>query len=283
MLPKDQKRYRHGLLKIRKDGKSEQPKWMASEKTDVVSVFARRYSMNIAVIFAGGIGKRMNNNGIPKQFIKVYNKEILIYTLEHFQKHPQIDEIIIVMLKDYIERTKELVELYNISKVNRIVEGGSTGQESIFNGLVAANDISVSADDIVLIHDGVRPLINSQVITDNIESVRANGSAITVANVVETIVSTGSNHTINDVYERSVLKIARAPQSFFLADIYPTSRKAIEEKEAFIDSCSLMSHYGYKIYYVEGPSDNIKITTVEDYYSFRAIIQAKENIQVYEG
>ena len=237
--------------------------------------------MNIALIFAGGVGKRMNSRGIPKQFIKVYNKEILVYTLEQFQDHNEIDAIVVVMLKNYIDYTKKLVEQYRLDKVKIIVEGGNTGQLSIYNGLVAANSIK-TGNDIVLVHDGVRPLINSKVISDNIESVRKYGSAVTVATVNETIVSVDDEANIDQVYRRDHLKIARAPQCFYLNDLYANATKAFEDNLEFIDSCSLMNHYGKKIKYVIGPIENIKITTVDDYYTFRAIIQAKENAQIYE-
>lgn len=116
--------------------------------------------MNIAVIFAGGVGKRMKTNGVPKQFLEVYGKPILIYTLEKFENNHNIDAIVIACLEEKIDYCQKLINKFEITKVRAIVKGGKTGQESIYNGLRAADQISESDNDIVLIHDGVRPLID---------------------------------------------------------------------------------------------------------------------------
>ena len=129
-------------------------------------------SMNIAVIFAGGVGQRMHSVERPKQFLEMNNKPIIIHTLEHFEKHPQIDAIVIACVEEYIPYLKELLYKHRIEKVKKIVSGGKTGQMSIYNGLCAAKEISSDDNSIVLIHDGVRPLINDDVITRNIESVK---------------------------------------------------------------------------------------------------------------
>ena len=135
--------------------------------------------MNIAVIFAGGTGSRMRSVEKPKQFLEIYNKPIIIYTLEHFQNCFEIDAIVVVCIKEWIDHLTRLVKKYQLDKVLRIVPGGKTGQLSIYNGLLAAKELSGEENDIVLIHDGVRPLINSALISDNIKCVRENGSAIT--------------------------------------------------------------------------------------------------------
>jgi 2-C-methyl-D-erythritol 4-phosphate cytidylyltransferase len=137
--------------------------------------------MNIAVIFAGGVGRRMNTKDIPKQFLKLYDKPIIIHTLERFEQHPMIDAIVVVCVAEWIDYLNQLTFKYRIDKVKKVVPGGSTGQLSIYNGLVAANELTQGENAIVLIHDGVRPLINEQLITDNIECVQKHGSAITTA------------------------------------------------------------------------------------------------------
>ena len=143
--------------------------------------------MNIAVIFAGGVGSRMHSKAKPKQFLEIYNKPIIIYTLELFDKHPMIDAIVVVCIENWIPYLQNLLYKYRIEKVVQIVAGGKTGQLSIYNGLMAAKEIANNEEAIVLIHDGVRPLINEKVITDNIKSVKEFGSAITTAVVKETI------------------------------------------------------------------------------------------------
>lgn len=236
--------------------------------------------MNIAVIFAGGIGKRMNSNGVPKQFLKLNGKEIIIYTLEIFEKSQEIDAIVIACLEEKIGELQELVKKYDLKKVVRIVKGGKTGQESIYNGIVAAKEISKKdKKSIVLIHDGVRPLINQKVIIDSIRCVEKNKNAITVAPAIETIIKTKQGK-IEDIFERNNCFLARAPQSFYLNDILEVHEKARLEKKEFIDSASLMKCYGYKLYIVEGPSENIKITTPIDFYIFKAIKELQKNMEI---
>ncbi|KRM94881.1 2-C-methyl-D-erythritol 4-phosphate cytidylyltransferase [Liquorilactobacillus aquaticus DSM 21051] len=238
--------------------------------------------MNIAVIFAGGVGKRMHSKDLPKQFLKIHDKPIIMHTLEIFEANRQIDAIVISCVGDWIGYLNELIDKYNLHKVRKIVEGGTTGQESIFNGLKAAKHISSSDEDIVLIHDGVRPLINSKTIDDNIDSVKKNGSSITSVKVKETVLLVDENEAIESVPNRAHSRLARAPQSFYLKDIISAHRRAIKEKKFdFIDSCSMMQYYGKKLYLVNGPQENIKITTPDDFYTMRALLDAKEDAQIY--
>lgn len=236
--------------------------------------------MNIAVIFAGGTGQRMNTASKPKQFLELHGKPIIIYTLEHFQNHPLINGIVLVCLESWIPYCKELLRKYHIDKVASIVPGGKSGQESIYNGLKAAKDL-YPEKSVVLIHDGVRPLINEQIISDDIQSVMENGSAITVSPAIETIVMKQDDGHVGNIFDRSCCELAKAPQCFYLKDIYEAHVRALEEgKNNFIDSASIMKYYGQKLSTVEGPSENIKITTPSDFYIFRAIIDAKENMQI---
>lgn len=239
--------------------------------------------MNIAVIFAGGVGSRMHSKERPKQFLEMYNKPIIIHTIEHFENHPMIDAIVVVCVEDWIDYCKSLLYKFRIEKVKAVVSGGATGQLSIYNGLKAAKEISGDEKSIVLIHDGVRPLINDKIITDNINSVKENGSAITTAVVKETIlVVNDGTSTIDYVPSRKNSRVARAPQSFWLDDILTAHEKALSEGITdCIDSCTMMQHYGFNLFLVDGPGENIKITTPEDFYTMRAILEAKENAQIY--
>lgn len=238
--------------------------------------------MNTAVIFAGGIGRRMNSKALPKQFLKLYGKEIIIYTLEHFEDHEQIDKIVIACVEEWIPFLKELVEKYQISKVAEIVPGGKTGQDSIYEGLKAAERIGSADEQIVLIHDGVRPLINEKTISDCIQCVKENRSAITVAPAIETIIRVNEEKQVSDVIERADCFMARAPQCFYLTDILEAHRLAVKsEKHDFIDSASIMKFYGHKLSVVEGPVENIKITTPMDFYTFRALFEARESSQLF--
>ena len=239
--------------------------------------------MNIAVIFAGGVGSRMHSKERPKQFLEMYNKPIIIHTIEHFENHPMIDAIVVVCVEDWIDYCKSLLYKFRIEKVKAVVSGGATGQLSIYNGLKAAKEISGDEKSIVLIHDGVRPLINDKIITDNINSVKENGSAITTAVVKETIlVVNDGTSTIDYVPSRKNSRVARAPQSFWLDDILAAHEKALSKNEtSWIDSCTMMQEYGFKMHLIDGPVQNIKITTPEDFYTMRAILEAKENAQIY--
>lgn len=239
--------------------------------------------MNIAVIFAGGVGQRMNSRNLPKQFLEMHKKPIIIYTLEIFDRHPEIDAIVIACREEWISYLEKLIYKFRIEKVKKIVPGGETGQMSIYYGLVAAKEISCDEkDSIVLIHDGVRPLIDDEVISNNIACVRKNGSAITTSTVQETILVVKDDESINYVPDREHSRVAKAPQSFWLNDILKFHEKA--QKEGItdcIDSCTLMKYYGYSLYLVDGSYENIKITTQDDFYIMRALLDAKENEQLY--
>ena len=238
--------------------------------------------MNIAVIFAGGVGSRMNSKDKPKQFLSVYGKPIIIHTLEIFEKHLEIDAIVISCIEPWIDYLSDLISHYDIKKVKKIVPGGTTGHLSIYNGLCAAKETAQVEKSIVLIHDGVRPLINAKVISDNIASVKEHDSAITCVKVKETVLVVSSNGSIDYVPDRESSRLARAPQSFWLDEIWNTHQSAISENRTdFIDSCTMMQHYGKELFLVDGPQENIKITTPDDFYSMRAILEAKENAQIY--
>lgn len=239
--------------------------------------------MNIAVIFAGGIGSRMHSKERPKQFLEMYNKPIIIHTLENFENHSMIDSIVIVCIENWIPYLNKLLYKFRIEKVKKIVPGGKTGQLSIYNGLKAAKEISNNEKSIVLIHDGVRPLINEKLISDNIESVKKYGSAITTAPVKETILVVNEDKkSIDYIPSRANSRVAKAPQSFWLDEILTAHEKTLADGEInCIDSCTMMQKYGHNLFLIDGPTQNIKITTPEDFYAMRAILEAKENAQIY--
>ncbi|MDE7395110.1 MAG: 2-C-methyl-D-erythritol 4-phosphate cytidylyltransferase [Clostridiales bacterium] len=238
--------------------------------------------MNIGVIFAGGVGSRMHSKDIPKQFLKVHDKPIMIHTLEHFEKNDMIDAIVISCIASWIPHLKELLYKYRIEKVKKVVAGGESGQLSIYNGLCAAKEVAGERPAIVLIHDGVRPLIDSELLTKNVMCVKEHGSAITTGIVKETIAVVDENGCILHVPSRADSRVAKAPQSFWLSDIFGVHEKAMKDGITnAIDSCTLMTQYGYKLYTVDGPYENIKITTPDDFYTMRAILDAKENSQIY--
>lgn len=237
--------------------------------------------MNIAIIFAGGTGQRMNSKTLPKQFLELHGKPILVYTLEQFQNHNEIDKIIVVILKEWIDYTEKLMAKYNIDKVCAVVAGGKTGQESICNGVNKAKEL-FNENDIILVHDGVRPLVDADTISKAIEMVKRKRSAITVSPAIETLVLNSDIGKIDRIIPRNECQFAKAPQCFYLNDLYNAHQLAKKEKKQdFIDSASLMKYYGYSLYTIDGKPENIKITTPSDFYIFRAIIDARENSQIF--
>lgn len=237
--------------------------------------------MNYALIFAGGRGERMNTKSRPKQFLELHGKPIIIYTLEQFDAHPLIDGIVVVILGGWEDYLRKLLKKFAIEKVVSVVSGGSCGQESIWNGLVALSEFA-DEDSVILIHDGVRPLIDSETISANIESVRSKGSAITVTPAIETVFLETDSHEIGTLVDRDKCYLARAPQSYYFKDVYNAYEMAKRESNwSYIDSATLMKHYGASLHMVHGPKENIKITNASDFYVFRAICDALENQQLF--
>ena len=236
--------------------------------------------MNIAVIFAGGSGLRMHTKSRPKQFLDLNGKPIIIYTLELFDNHPQIDAIVVACIKNWFPFLEKQLRKFEITKVIKVVPGGETGQQSIYNALCAAENAGTD-DSIVLIHDGVRPLITEQTITDNINKVKQSGSCITCIPATETLVVRQTDGSL-EIPSRADSLIARAPQSFFLKDIIAAHRRALAEgRNDFIDSCTMMSQYGYKLGTIIGPMENIKITTPTDFFVLRAMMKVHEDQQIF--
>lgn len=236
---------------------------------------------NIALIFAGGTGKRMKTSGVPKQFLELYGKPIIIYTLEKFENHDEIDGIVVACLENYISKMWKLCNQFHITKVESIVPGGGTSQESTYHGLLKVNEL-YSGDSVVLVHDGVRPLIDAETITKAIRCTRENGSAVTVVPASETIITDSKEGEIGTILDRDICHVAKAPQCFFTKDLLLAHEKAKEEGLAdFVDSASLMQYYGHRLYEVEGRPENIKITTPVDYYIFKAIETAKESSNAF--
>ena len=236
--------------------------------------------MITALIFAGGTGKRMNSRSKPKQFLEMHGKPIIIYTLEHFEYHNLIDQIVIVCLQDWIEELKGMLKRYGITKAVKIVPGGETGHDSIYNGLVAMKN-STEDGDIVLIHDGVRPLINEELITQNIEAVKKYGNAITAEATRESVVRSVDGHKVTDMPPRDQMYIAKAPQTFYYDKILGIYEKAQRDGRKSIDSSHLCSIYGVPLYMVPSTKNNLKITEPADYYVYKALYEALEGQQIF--
>ncbi len=238
--------------------------------------------MNIAIIFAGGSGVRMGA-GLPKQFLEVGGKPIIIHTLQLFQYHAGIDKIYVGITDGYQSYMKSLVEEYRITKVCQILTGGETAQDTIYNLLKCASE-NEPADSIVLIHDGVRPFISYDVISQNIAAVKKFGSSITSTSANETIVISKDGESVDGVPHRKNAYAVQAPQSFRLADILAAHEKVRALPtgyEDLIDQCTIMRSLGIPVHLIEGNRGNIKVTNPVDFYMFRALLQYKENEQAF--
>ena len=238
--------------------------------------------MNIAIIFAGGSGVRMGA-GVPKQFLEINGKPSLIHTLQLFEEHEDIDKIYLAINEEYLDYAAKLVEDFRIEKVSAIVAGGETAQDSIYHALSKAAEENPE-DSIVLIHDGVRPFVSYEVICDNIDGVKNYGSAITCTQCYETILLSKDGSTVQEMPLRKESYAAQAPQSFRLGEVLRMHEKIRATEEGYtniVDACTLYRKLGKEPHIVLGNRGNIKVTTPEDVYMFRALIQYKENEQTF--
>jgi 2-C-methyl-D-erythritol 4-phosphate cytidylyltransferase len=216
---------------------------------------------------------------MPKQFLEIHGKPIIVHTLEHFETHPDIDAVVVAIHAEWRSHFERLARRYELTKVRWVVDGGETGQESR-NPALQALHLDCADDAVVLIHDGVRPLIDADLITRNIEAVRARGAAVTCTKFNETIIFSHGQE-VDEVVPRDHIYVAQAPQSFLLGEVLALYDRAVAEGEHdSIDSCSLMKRYGHAMHRVEGPRSNIKITTAEDFYMCRTFFEIVENRQI---
>lgn len=232
--------------------------------------------MNIALIIAGGVGARMQQ-AIPKQFMTVYDKPVIVYTMEAFQKHPLIDAIGIVCLEGWEHILLSYAKQYNITKLKHIAPSGKVGQESIKNGILELKKY-YKVDDIVLIHDAIRPMVSSDIISDCIAKTQQYGNAIVCIPCQEAMLETDDKICSKSSYPRDNLKRTQTPQGFKLGEILNAHKKA--EKLGItnsIASCTLMIEVGEKVYFSTGSEKNIKLTTPEDIEIFKALLHGGNN------
>lgn len=231
---------------------------------------------NIALLIAGGVGNRMGQN-IPKQFLTVNEKPVIVYTLEAFQKHPDIDSIAVVCISGWETMLQAYANQFNISKLELIVEGGDNGQASIRNGVYELEK-HYKKDDIVLIHDAIRPLVSEQIISDCIKITKEKGNAITCIPCAEAMLQTDDNIISCGSYPRAKLKRTQTPQGFKIGDICDIHREAIKRGITnSVASCTLMIEMGKQVYFSQGSEKNVKLTTVEDIDIFKALLSSSRS------
>lgn len=231
---------------------------------------------NIGLIIAGGAGNRMHQD-IPKQFITVNERPVIVYTLEAFEKHPEIDAIAVVCIEGWENVLWAYSKQFNITKLKHVIPGGKNGQDSIRNGVYELEKY-YRKDDIVVIHDAIRPLVSAEIISDNIRVAREFGNAITVIPCAEAMMQTVDGKVSTGSYPRDRLKRTQTPQAFFIGDICDLHRRALKAGITnSVASCTLKIEMGEQVFFSAGSEKNIKLTTVEDIDIFKALLAAKRS------
>ncbi len=227
--------------------------------------------MNIALLTAAGKGSRMNSE-IPKQFIHINNKPVILYTLQAFQNHPQIDAIIVVSLDSWKEMIWSYAKQYQITKLKWVVQGGETGQESIKCGLLKLKE-ECSDNDLIMIHDGNRPLISSDIISDSIAVYQAHGGAVAAIPCIEAIYKSDDGKKSDVTLDRNELFRTQTPHTYSLGKLLWAHEEA-ENREInnTTATCTLMTQLGETVHFSKGSEKNLKLTTREDIDIFKALI-----------
>ena len=234
--------------------------------------------MTYAIVLAGGSGHRMGQD-IPKQFINVYDKPILIYTLESFQNHPMIDEIVVVCIDGWHDVLRAYAKQYAITKLKLIISGGESGQESIRNGVYALEG-KATEDDVIVIHDGVRPLVEDFVLSDVINIAKEKGNAVTSMPYNEQIfVASKDNISTEQYVPRELLRRVSTPQAYKFGLLDRAYQEAFEKKIGIYGSSytnTMMVDLGYTLNFATGSDKNIKLTTKDNLDIFRSYLKVKE-------
>ena len=241
--------------------------------------------MNYAIILAAGVGQRMRNGGLPKQFLKLMGKPIIVYTLEKFEQCDEIDRVVVVCHGGYIDYMQQLLDLYQIKKVVKVIVGGNDRQSSLKRGLDEISFLGARNEDIVVIHDGVRPLVSQITLNENIRVAKQYGCAITVHPVTETIVITENESVkIENFKKRTNTYSMTAPQSFQLQMIREAYQKIVDMEQGeipLLDAAMVYAKTGGDVHLVKEQGANIKVTTPEDFYFLKAILELEENKYIF--
>lgn len=232
---------------------------------------------NIALIIAGGVGARMGQD-IPKQFINVYDKPVIVYTMEAFQKHSDIDGIEVVCLEGWHDVLRAYAKQFGIAKLDNVVSGGKNGQDSIRKGLYDIQTRYPEKDTVILIHDAIRPMVSSEIISDNIHVCREKGNAITVIPSTAAMLKTYDSVCSDEQVSRDNLKITQTPQAFFLCDILEAHNEALRKGITnSVASCTMYIELRRRLFMSKGSEKNLKLTTAEDIEIFKALLKSKKD------
>ncbi|MBO4390450.1 MAG: 2-C-methyl-D-erythritol 4-phosphate cytidylyltransferase [Lachnospiraceae bacterium] len=236
--------------------------------------------MNVAIIIAGGSGHRMGQD-IPKQFINVNDKPILIYTLESFQRHPNVDAIELVCIDGWHDIVWAYAKQFNITKLKWVVSGGATGQESIRNGVFNLED-KCDEEDVIIIHDGIRPLVDETVLSDVIVKCQQYGNAVTSLPYNEQIfvVDPHNENTTTKYIPRETLRRVSTPQAYRFGKLDWAYHEAFEKGIGIYGSSytnTMMVELGERLYFAAGSDRNIKLTTKDDLEMFKAYLKTEKD------
>ena len=234
--------------------------------------------MNVALIIAGGVGSRMHQE-IPKQFINVYDKPVIVYTMEAFQRHPMIDAIEVVCLDGWHDILWAYAKQYGITKLKWVVSGGMTGQESIRNGVYNLED-KCSPEDIVIVHDGIRPLVDDTVLSDVIIKCEQYGNAVTAMPYNEQIFVADDEISTVKYIPRETLRRVSTPQAYQYGLLDEKYHEAFEKEIGIYGSSytnTMMVELGVRLYFAAGSDKNIKLTTTDDLELFKAYLKADKD------
>lgn len=234
--------------------------------------------MNIAIIIAGGVGSRMQS-AIPKQFVSVYDKPVIMYTLEAFDNAKNIDEIGVVCLDGWHEVLRSYCKEYGIKKLKWIVKGGNNGQSSIYNGLkeIEKRNFEHTEDILVFIHDAIRPLVSEEIINDAINVTKKRRVAISAVPCNTVVLKNKTKEEALKVIDRDTLSLTQTPQGFYFDDLIKAHRLALSKGITdSVASCSLFVELGIPVYYSLGSETNIKLTTKADMEIFKALLSTKK-------
>lgn len=234
--------------------------------------------MNIAMILAGGTDSRFQMS-VPKQFVNVYNRPVIVYTLEAFQKHNEIDAIMVSCLDGWQEMVRAYARQFNIDKLKWVVSGGWDGQESARNGIMALKN-ECRSDDIIVLHDSIRPFVSEEIITDSLQVCRMHGMGVAAVRTMDTIMKTRDGVVGTESISRYAIVRIQTPQTYRMDRLWDVHEKAVERGiTGEVDTNSVISRLGEPVYFSKGSDLNMKINTVEDVEMFKALYRMRQETE----
>lgn len=244
----------------------------------IAKIERREQLMNIALILAGGMDPGFQMS-VPKQFVNVFNRPVIVYTLEAFQRHKDIDAIMVACLNGWQEMVNAYAKQFNINKLKWVVSGGDDGQASARIGILALQDVC-RADDVIILHDSIRPFVSDEIITDSIRVCRIHGMGVAAVRTMDTVMRTEDGRIGTESISRSSIIRIQTPQAYRMDRLLDIHRKAVETGiVGEVDTNSVVSRLGEPVYFSKGSDLNMKINTIEDVEMFKALYKMRQELQ----